>query len=113
MHRQILIYDSSIKGFADGVIENHVLPLAMLLPRYLDACRLYEQRQITPDLTPFHVIRLKDGVPQQTVNSGDCGVYVCMFIEFLMCCHPLDFGPEHGSFFRTKMAIDLWKCAKK
>ena len=45
-------------------------------------------------------------LPQQK-NDSDCGVFVCMYADFLSDNLPLDFDQSHIGIFRQKISIDM------
>ena len=46
----------------------------------------------------------KREVPQQK-NSYDCGVFTCLFAEYLLRGRPMDFHANDIEFFRKRMAL--------
>nr|AAS93776.1 AT21482p [Drosophila melanogaster] len=52
--------------------------------------------------------RIEDAqnVPQQD-NMNDCGVFVCMFAEYLTRDAPITFSKKDMKYFRTKMVLEL------
>lgn len=48
------------------------------------------------------------GIPQQK-NCSDCGVFACMYAEYLTRNAKLDFSQEHMPYFRKKMIYELIK----
>ena len=40
-------------------------------------------------------------------NSWDCGVFTCMFADFLSCNIPLYFSQEKVNLFRKHIAISI------
>lgn len=46
------------------------------------------------------------GIPQQQ-NGSDCGVFACIYAEYLTREAKLKFGQQHMSYFRQKMIYEL------
>ena len=54
---------------------------------------------------------LEDNVPQQSSHLGDCGVFVCMFMEQLVSGQPIRqlIDPKYAALeFRQRMAKIFW-----
>lgn len=49
----------------------------------------------------------KQGVPQQDRESNDCGVFVCMFMDYLSDGLPLNFRQKEANTFREKIGVDI------
>ncbi|KAG5187120.1 hypothetical protein JKP88DRAFT_307968 [Tribonema minus] len=47
-----------------------------------------------------------DGTPQQE-NGCDCGVFTCMFADYISEDLPLEFGQDHMQHFRRSLALQL------
>ncbi|XP_017852416.1 sentrin-specific protease 2 [Drosophila busckii] len=64
-----------------------------------------DKRKIPFDTSGFTVENVPN-VPQQT-NGSDCGVFSCMFAEFITRNKPLNFSQQHMEFFRKKMVLEI------
>ncbi|KAJ4706646.1 Phospholipase-like protein [Melia azedarach] len=107
--REITVYDSLPSAHGDADIDSAMQPLCIYIPYLLHQTGFYRYRtDVTERLTPFTFIRPRQGIPQQRSDSGDCGIFTCMFIQYLGLGRPFDFGPEDGVHMRTRVAVDLW-----
>lgn len=47
-----------------------------------------------------------ENIPQQ-MNGSDCGVFTCMFAEYLARDYEITFTQEHMPYFRKKMILEI------
>lgn len=51
-----------------------------------------------------------DDVPvQPSGNDDDCGVFICMFADFISLNRPLTFNQEHITQCRERIALSIMK----
>ncbi|KAH8421262.1 hypothetical protein KR009_007638 [Drosophila setifemur] len=74
------------------------------LEAYLQSESLDKRKQ--PFDTSGFQIHSVPNVPQQT-NGSDCGVFSCMFAEYVTRDQPLSFSQEQMDYFRKKMALEI------
>jgi sentrin-specific protease 1 len=61
-----------------------------------------------PDADKWEIIGAGPGVPQQR-NGYDCGVFTCMFADFLSVNRPLSFNQAHITECRHRIALSVLK----
>jgi sentrin-specific protease 1 len=61
-----------------------------------------------PDVDKWEIIGAGPGVPQQR-NGYDCGVFTCMFADFLSVNRPLSFNQAHITECRHRIALSVLK----
>ncbi|XP_017071425.1 sentrin-specific protease 1 [Drosophila eugracilis] len=82
--------------------------------RVLDALEQYlrleslDKHNKAFDTSKFRIEKAKN-VPRQT-NSDDCGVYSCMFAEYLSRDAWITFSQANMIYFRKKMALEILGC---
>ncbi len=69
---------------------------------------LYVSNHVTTLLEPFIVVESKE-VPQQ-LNGSDCGVFACIFAEFLSRDAMLDFTQDDITLLRRVVALEILDC---
>ncbi|XP_068159187.1 sentrin-specific protease 1-like [Drosophila tropicalis] len=74
------------------------------LESYLRDESLDKRKQ--PFDTSDFLIENVPNVPQQT-NGSDCGVFSCMFAEYITRNRQLTFSQEHMEYFRKKMILEI------
>ncbi|KAH8342662.1 hypothetical protein KR067_010095, partial [Drosophila pandora] len=79
-------------------------PVLDALENYLQSESLDKRKQPF-DTSSFRIESMPD-VPQQT-NGSDCGVFSCMFAEYISRDQPLTFSQEHMDYFRKKMVLEI------
>lgn len=94
-NKTIRYYDSM--GKPNQVVLN-------ALEMYLRAESL-DKRQKPFDTSEFSIENVQN-VPQQT-NGSDCGVFSCMFAEYISRNKPLTFSQDHMEYFRRKMVLEI------
>ena len=57
-------------------------------------------------ITLMNQINQTDGIPIQE-NSSDCGVFTCMYMEYLSRDEPFDFTQEQMSFIRRRIIYEI------
>ncbi|XP_020805402.1 uncharacterized protein LOC110181838 [Drosophila serrata] len=77
----------------------------------LDALESYlQQESLDKRKQPFDTSDFKiesvPNVPQQT-NGSDCGVFSCMFAEYISRDAPITFSQENMDYFRKKMILEI------
>ncbi|KAJ4717826.1 Ulp1 protease family, C-terminal catalytic domain containing protein [Melia azedarach] len=107
--RAITVYDSLPSAHGDDVLDTAIQPLCIYIPYLLDQTGFYRYRtDVIQNLEAFTYIRPIEGIPHQRSDSGDCGIFTCMFIQHLGLGLPLCFRPEDSELMRTRVAVDLW-----
>ena len=61
-----------------------------------------------PDADDWELITCKPEVPVQE-NGFDCGVFTCMFADFLSSNRPLTFNQQHITQCRERIALSIMK----
>ncbi len=61
-----------------------------------------------PDADKWKLVACESDVPQQR-NGYDCGVFTCMFADFLSLGRPLSFSQEHITQCRERIALSIMK----
>lgn len=61
-----------------------------------------------PDADKWTVVGAETGVPRQT-NGYDCGVFTCMFADFLSIDRPLSFNQGHIDQCRHRIVLSILK----
>lgn len=104
---EIYVYNSTSDTHSDSEMSTGLHLLCYLLPHLLDQTSFYEY-WIDADiyLDPFTYIWRED-IHSQTSNSGDCGIFTCMFIQYLGLGISFDFGIEDGPVLRARITCDL------
>ena len=59
-----------------------------------------------PDADKWSIVGYENGIPQQT-NQYDCGVFTCMFADFLSINRPLSFHQSHIEQARHRIALSI------
>ena len=59
-----------------------------------------------PDAEQWNLVPCTDDTPQQQ-NGVDCGVFTCMFADFVTKNCPLEFGQEHIDQCRDRIALSI------
>ncbi|XP_046487627.1 sentrin-specific protease 1 [Neodiprion pinetum] len=82
-------------------------------PKCLNALKQYlqdeslDKKKQPYDMTGWKLENVKD-IPQQ-MNGSDCGVFSCMFAEYLCANKRLTFSQEDMPYFRNKMVYEILK----
>ena len=61
-----------------------------------------------PDVDKWELVTCEQDTPQQE-NGFDCGVFTCMFADFLSLDRPLSFSQEHITQCRERIALSIMK----
>jgi sentrin-specific protease 1 len=61
-----------------------------------------------PDEEEWELVPCQPGTPQQ-LNGFDCGVFTCMFADFVSKDCPLVFGQDHITLCRERIALAILK----
>lgn len=77
--------------------------LAMLASYLQEEMR--DKKQQVLDMSGWQIENVA-GIPQQQ-NGYDCGVFSCMFAEFVTRNRPLTFSQSHMEYFRQKMVLEI------
>ena len=59
-----------------------------------------------PDLKDWKLVSTTIDTPRQE-NGWDCGVFICMFADFLSLGYPLSFKQEHITQCRERIALSI------
>lgn len=94
-NKSIQYYDSM------GRPNNRVL---QALESYLKEESLDKKKE-NLDTSDWRIENVLDCPKQQ--NDNDCGVFCCMFAEFITRNSPISFGQEHMPYLRHKMIIEI------
>ncbi|XP_015190659.1 PREDICTED: sentrin-specific protease 1-like [Polistes dominula] len=82
-------------------------------PKCLSALRQYleeesmDKKKKSFDTSDWKLISAKN-IPQQ-MNGSDCGVFSCMFAEYICANRKITFTQEDMPYFRNKMAYEILK----
>ncbi|XP_043661122.1 uncharacterized protein LOC122625198 [Drosophila teissieri] len=79
-------------------------PVLDALEKYLREESLDKRKQ--PFDTSGFVIESVQNIPQQ-LNGSDCGVFSCMFAEYITRDVPITFSQSEMLYFRKKMALEI------
>lgn len=74
------------------------------LEQYLQEESMVKRKQ-TLDTSKFAIESVKD-IPRQR-NLSDCGVFSCMYAEYITRNKGVDFHPEEAREFRKKMTLEI------
>ncbi|KAJ4713273.1 Cysteine proteinases superfamily protein [Melia azedarach] len=100
------LYEDIAHG--DDVLDTAIQPLCIYIPYLLDQTEFYRYRtDVIQSLEAFTYIRPIEGIPHQQLDSGDYGIFTCMFIQHLGLGLPLCFRAEDSELMRTRVAVDL------
>ncbi|KAL7595767.1 hypothetical protein Lser_V15G29163 [Lactuca serriola] len=108
---EVHIYDSLGRGAyekfkSEGIFSKFERRVA----NYLDKIKYWARRNI-PRIPLNMQFIYEENVPQQSSHLGDCGVFVCMFMEQLVSGQPIRvlIDPKNASLeFRLRMAKIIW-----
>ena len=105
--KQIRTMDLYITLIDQKDFVNMMAPLTHILPKWLEYVGFYIDRPELNNNEAWKFIRVQ-GMPQQEGGSGDCGVFMLMFISYLMLSKKPNFDSSHVSFLRKKIAVDIF-----
>ena len=97
--KRIQFYDS-MSGSGERYLEG--------LMRYLKDEHLAKKGCPLPDEEEWELVESTPDTPQQ-LNGFDCGVFTCMFCDFLSIGCPLTFSQEHVNQCRERIALSIMK----
>nr|KAJ0190650.1 hypothetical protein LSAT_V11C800402260 [Lactuca sativa] len=108
---EVHIYDSLGRGAyekfkSEGIFSKFERRVA----NYLDKIKYWARRNI-PRIPLNMQFIYEENVPQQSSHLGDCGVFVCMFMEQLVSGQPIRvlIDPKNAALeFRLRMAKITW-----
>ncbi|XP_024011312.1 uncharacterized protein LOC18017642 [Eutrema salsugineum] len=107
VRQHIDVYDCIISAYSDKEIIEEVKPYARMLP--------YMLRSIAPPaskkdivLKQYTIYRRRSNVPQN-IQSGDCSVYTCKFLECLALGYSFEgINDKSMPFMRMKLAVEIF-----
>ncbi|XP_023763622.2 uncharacterized protein LOC111912116 [Lactuca sativa] len=108
---EVHIYDSLGRGAyekfqSEGIFSKFERRVA----NYLDKIKYWAQRNI-PRIPLNMQFIYEENVPQQSSHLGDCGVFLCMFMEQLVSGQPIRvlIDPKNAALeFRLRMTKIIW-----
>nr|KAJ0205813.1 hypothetical protein LSAT_V11C500284660 [Lactuca sativa] len=108
---EVHIYDSLGRGAyekfkSEGIFSKFERRVA----NYLDKIKYWARRNI-PRIPLNMQFIYEENVPQQSSHLGDCGVFVCMFMEQFVLGQPIRvlIDPKNAALeFRQRMAKNFW-----
>nr|KAJ0194724.1 hypothetical protein LSAT_V11C700377780 [Lactuca sativa] len=108
---EVHIYDSLGRGAyekfqSEGIFSKFECRVA----NYLDKIKYWARRNI-PRIPLNMQFIYEENVPQQSSHLGDCGVFLCMFMEQLVSGQPIRvlIDPKNAALeFRLRMAKIIW-----
>ena len=95
--KRIQFYDS-MGGRGQSYLDN--------IFRYLQDEHVDKNKCLLPDADQWQLIPCTADTPRQR-NGFDCGVFTCMFCDFLAQDCPLVFGQDHVTQCRQRMALSI------
>jgi len=95
--KRIQFYDS-MGGSGMNYLED--------LLRYLQDEHQDKKKCPLPDLDQWELVTCTPDTPRQR-NCYDCGVFTCMFCDFLSKDCPLVFGQDHVTQCRQRIALAI------
>ena len=108
---EVHIYDSLGRGAyekfqSEGIFSKFERRVA----NYLDKIKYWARRNI-PRIPLNMQFIYEENVPQQSSHLGDCGVFLCMFMEQLVSGQPIRvlIDPKNAALeFRQRMSNFFW-----
>eukprot|EP00934_Nitzschia_sp_Nitz4_P005502 Nitzschia sp. Nitz4//scaffold3_size479765//115325//117029//NITZ4_000049-RA/size479765-augustus-gene-0.28-mRNA-1//-1//CDS//3329550605//5492//frame0 len=95
--KRIEVFDSmggSLEVYLDAIFQ------------YLQDDHLDKKKTPLPDIDQWTIVPCQESTPRQR-NGFDCGVFTCMFIDFLSKDCPLVFSQEHITQCRERIALSI------
>nr|KAJ0220277.1 hypothetical protein LSAT_V11C200095370 [Lactuca sativa] len=109
---EVHIYDSLGRGaFEKFKSEGIFSKFERRVANYLDKIKYWARRNI-PRIPLNMQFIYEENVPQQSSHLGDCGVFVCMFMEQFVSGQPIRvlIDPKNAALeFRQRMAKIYWR----
>nr|KAJ0189887.1 hypothetical protein LSAT_V11C800445100 [Lactuca sativa] len=107
---EVHIYDSLGRGAEKFQSEGIFSKFERRVANYLDKIKYWARRNI-PRIPLNMQFIYEENVPQQSSHLGDCGVFLCMFMEQLVSGQPIRvlIDPKNAALeFRLRMAKIIW-----
>ena len=102
--KEIWLYDSSIVLYDDLNYFRKLLPLRVIISHWLARIDFYKTHEDKQPNRCWECKRFYD-LPQQTPARGGCGVYMLMYMSYLMLGHIPNFI-YCGDLLRKMIAMD-------
>lgn len=99
-HDKTITYYDSMGGKGENVLQT--------LLRYLKDEHENKKHSPLPNPEEYQLISLGNSIPQQSIDSLDCGVFMCQFLNYLSNNDAFNFNQSHISNFRMKMCLELF-----
>lgn len=90
----------------DGCEIRMLLPLRVIIPHRLALIDFYKTREDKQPNGCWECKRFYD-LPQQTPGSGNCGVFMLMYMSYLMLGRTPNFS-YCGDLLKKKIVIDIF-----
>nr|KAJ0218149.1 hypothetical protein LSAT_V11C300132850 [Lactuca sativa] len=108
---EVHIYDSLGRGAYEKFKSKGIFSkFERRVANYLDKIKYWARRKI-PRIPLNMQFIYEENVPQQSSHLGDCGVFVCMFLEQFVSGQPIRvlIDPKSATLeFRQRMAKNFW-----
>nr|KAJ0199831.1 hypothetical protein LSAT_V11C600325140 [Lactuca sativa] len=108
---EVHIYDSLGRGAYEKIQSEGIFSkFERRVANYLDKIKYWARRNI-PRIPLNMQFIYEENVPQQSSHLGDCGVFLCMFMEQLVSGQPIRvlIDPKNVALeFRLRMAKIIW-----
>jgi sentrin-specific protease 1 len=101
----IFVKERSIQCY-DSIGGEGTYYLEALLQYLKDEWASKNNGQELPDLSEWRLVTCSSDTPRQK-NGFDCGVFTCMFADFLSMDYPLTFTQDHVTQCREKIALSI------
>ena len=98
-HDKTITYYDSLGGKGENVLQT--------LLRYLKEEHEKKKDSPLPNPEEYQLISLGNSIPQQSIDSLDCGVFMCQFLNYLSNNDAFNFNQSHMSNFRMKMCLEI------
>ncbi|XP_044498339.1 uncharacterized protein LOC123220292 isoform X2 [Mangifera indica] len=106
---RMYIYDSAQYTESIERVKKLLMPFRTLT-HLMKASNFYISKGIpSPDPLPTLQYRCVRDVPKQDVGSGDCGIFLLMFMEYLARDHPFNFTSAHSKRLRKRVATTIFQ----
>lgn len=99
----IFIQEKRIQ-FYDSIGGDGTYYMRALLDYVKDEWRRKTQGQDLPNVSEWKLVSTNINTPRQE-NGFDCGVFTCMYADFLSMGYPLTFNQEHITKCRQRIAL--------
>jgi sentrin-specific protease 1 len=101
----IFVQEKRIQYF-DSMGGDGTYYLKALLEYVKDEWKSKNQGEALPNLEEWKLVSTTIDTPRQE-NGWDCGVFTCMFADFLSLGYPLSFKQEHITQCRERIALSI------